>query len=69
MARSISPLTRRRLAAFRRNRRGHVSLWLLLGLFVTSLCAELLASSRPLLLGYRGELYFPVFAAYPETAR
>ena len=44
-----------------------MSLWLLLGLFVTSLCAEGLANSRPLLLRYRGQLYLPVLFSYPET--
>jgi microcin C transport system permease protein len=63
----VSPLSRRRIDAFRRNRRGYFSLWILLALFATSLCAEWIANDRPLLLGYRGELYFPVLFSYPET--
>ncbi|HEY3068461.1 MAG TPA: ABC transporter permease [Methylomirabilota bacterium] len=63
----MTPLTRRRIASFRRNRRGFWSLWIFLALFVSSLGAELIANDRPLLVRYRGHLYAPVFRAYPET--
>ncbi|NFV78652.1 ABC transporter permease [Magnetospirillum aberrantis] len=63
----LSPLTRRRLDAFRRNRRGFWALWLFLGLFVLTLGAELVANDRPLMVGYQGSLYFPVFKDYPEV--
>jgi ABC-type microcin C transport system duplicated ATPase subunit YejF/ABC-type microcin C transport system permease subunit YejE len=63
----LSPLTRRRLANFRRNRRGFWSLWIFLALLVTSLGAELIANDRPLVVRYDGRFYFPVFVAYPET--
>ncbi len=64
---SFSPLTRRRLAAFRANRRGFWSLWLFLLLFLLSLFAEFWANDRPLLVDYDGHLFFPVFKDYPET--
>ncbi len=63
----ITPLTRRRLAGFRRNRRGFWSLWLFLFLFVASLFAEFIANERPIIISYRDELYFPVLVDYPET--
>ena len=63
----LSPLARRRLANFRANRRGYLSFWLFLVLFVLSLGAELIANDRPLLVRYGGRFYFPVFATYPET--
>jgi microcin C transport system permease protein len=63
----LSPLTRRRLANFRANRRGFWSLWIFLLLFVTSLCAEVIANDRPLLISYDGRFYVPVFREYPET--
>ncbi len=63
----MSPLNRRRLDAFRRNRRGLISLWLFLLMFVTSLVSEFIANDRPLLVSYDRTLYFPVFADYPET--
>jgi len=63
----LSPLTRRRLAAFRANQRGLWSLWIFLVLFIGSLGAELVANDRPLLVRYAGRWYMPVFVAYPET--
>ncbi|MBF0560479.1 MAG: ABC transporter permease [Alphaproteobacteria bacterium] len=63
----ITPLTARRLASFRRNRRGFWSLWLFLLLFGVSLFAEFIANDRPLVVSYAGHLYFPVLADYPET--
>jgi microcin C transport system permease protein len=64
---TLSPLTRRRLAAFRANRRGHWSLWIFVVLFGLSLGADLLANDRPLLVRYDGRFYAPVLRAYPET--
>ncbi|KJK05399.1 MULTISPECIES: ABC transporter permease [Pseudomonas] len=63
---SLSPLSRRRLQHFRRNRRGWISLWLFGVLLVLSLCAELVANDKPLLMGYQGQLYFPAFKRYTE---
>ncbi|HKK28941.1 MAG TPA: ABC transporter permease, partial [Alphaproteobacteria bacterium] len=40
----LSPLTQRRLANFRANRRGYWSLWIFLVLFVLTLFAEFLAN-------------------------
>ncbi|HEX5816983.1 MAG TPA: ABC transporter permease, partial [Methylomirabilota bacterium] len=65
---TLSPLARRRVAAFRANRRGHWSLWIFLALFGLSLGAELLANDRPLLVRYGGRVHVPVLRAYPETA-
>ncbi|AGW14616.1 ABC transporter permease [Megalodesulfovibrio gigas] len=67
MAFRISPLARRRWAAFRANRRGWVSLWLFVVLFVLSLGAEFLANDRPVFVWYEGRAYWPVFTDYPET--
>ena len=64
--RRLSPLSRRRLANFRRNRRGWFSLWAFGLLLLLSLGAELVANDKPLLLGYQGSLYFPAFKRYTE---
>ena len=64
---TVSPLTRRRWRNFRANRRGYVSLWIFLTLFALSLCAELLANEKPLLISYDGGTYVPVLVSYPET--
>ncbi|MCW5771767.1 MAG: ABC transporter permease [Rhodospirillaceae bacterium] len=63
----IRPLTARRLAVFRANRRGYWSMWVFLVLFFVSLFAELIANDRPLLVYYKGSYYTPVFKDYPET--
>jgi microcin C transport system permease protein len=63
----ITPLTRRRLEAFRRNRRGFWSLWIFLALFLVTLFAEFIANDRPIVVRYEGAWYFPVFVDYPET--
>jgi microcin C transport system permease protein len=63
---TLSPLTRRRLANFRANKRGFWSLWIFLVLFVATLFAEFIANDRPLLVVYDGHLRFPVFTDYVE---
>jgi microcin C transport system permease protein len=63
----VTPLTCRRLANFRANRRGFWSLWIFLALFVLSLFAEFIANDRPLVVAYAGRLYFPVLTDYAET--
>ncbi len=68
LGRPISPLVRRRLDSFCRNRRGLWSLWIFLALFTVTLFAEFIANDRPLLVRFDGGWYFPVFADYPETA-
>ena len=63
----LSPLTRRRLAGFRANRRGYWSLWIFVALFGITLAAELVANDRPLLVRFDGRFYAPALVAYPET--
>ena len=63
----ITPLARRRLDSFRRNRRGFWSLWIFLAVFLVTLFAEFIANDRPILVRFDGAWYFPVFADYPET--
>src|SRR6202047_2709508 len=63
----ITPLTRRRLDAFGRNRRGFWSLWIFLSLFFITLFAEFIANDRPIVVRYEGAWYFPVFNDYAET--
>ena len=63
----MSPLSRRRLAAFRASRRGMVSLVVFGLLFFVSLFAELLANNKPILIRYDGAFYLPMLRDYPET--
>jgi microcin C transport system permease protein len=62
----LSPITRRRLALFRANRRGYYSLWIFLALFVFCLFAEFVANDQPLLVRFKGEWYVPVLNSYSE---
>jgi microcin C transport system permease protein len=63
----VTPLTRRRLDAFRANRRGFWSLWIFLALFGVSLSADVIANDRPLVVRYDGAWYLPIAYEYPET--
>src|SRR5262249_22702401 len=65
---ALSPLNRRRWQNFKANRRGYWSFSIFLVLVLTSLFAELIASSRPIYVHYDARSYFPVFVTYPETA-
>ena len=65
---NLSPLTQRRIANFKANRRGWWSLWIFAALFFLTLGAELIANERPLLVSYQGDFYFPAFQTYSETS-
>ena len=63
----MKPITQRKIAAFRANRRGRISLWLVAALLGMSLFAEVIANDRPLLISYEGNVYTPLVQTYPET--
>jgi len=63
----LNAINQRRLANFRANRRGYVSLYVFIVLFVASLFAEVIANDRPLFIHYDGRYYYPLFEIYPET--
>lgn len=62
----LSSVNQARWARFRHNRRGFWSLVLFLIILVCSLCAELIANDRPLIVEYHGEVYFPALKTYSE---
>jgi microcin C transport system permease protein len=64
----LSPITRRRVAIFRQNRRGFVSFWIFLALFAFTLPAELVANDRPMVIRFDNQWYFPVLVDYSEDA-
>jgi microcin C transport system permease protein len=64
---NASPVTQRRLASFRANKRGYWSLVIFLVLFTVAIFAELVANDKPLLVKYDGALYFPIVKTYAET--
>ncbi len=63
----MSPLSQRRLAKFRANRRAVWSLYVFTALFVLSLFADFIANDRPLFVWYDGAPYAPVLRSYAET--
>lgn len=63
----LSPVTKRRIAQFKSNKRGYWSLWIFIGLFVVTLLAELIANEKPIMVRFKGETYLPIFHSYSET--
>ena len=63
----VAPVTQRRFAAFRRNRRGWWSFWIFMLLFILSLFAEFIANDKPVLVYFDGRIFVPVVEAVPET--
>lgn len=61
-----SPITRRRWQLFKANTRAWRSLWIFLFFFVASLCVEVIANDKPIILKYQGHYYFPVLRYYSE---
>ncbi len=62
-----SPISKRRWANFKTNRRAYWSLMIFTTLFTICLFAELVANDKPLLVQYKGEFYTPAFSFYTET--
>ncbi len=63
----MTPINARRLANFRANRRGTISLWIFGVLFLLTLFAEVIANDRPLVARVDGQFYFPVLMDYAES--
>lgn len=64
---AVSPITKRRIALFKDNKRGYRSLWVFLLLFVVSLFAELIANDKPILVYYKGGFLTPIITSYSEN--
>ncbi|MBB4206684.1 microcin C transport system permease protein [Roseinatronobacter bogoriensis subsp. barguzinensis] len=64
---TVSALNRRRWRNFKANRRAFWSLIILGVLYGLSLFAEYIANDRPIVVNFRGELYFPIHNFYAET--
>ncbi len=63
----LNPIARKRLRRFREIRRAHWSFWLLVLLYVISLCSELICNSVPLVVRFEGRSFFPVLKFYPDN--
>ena len=62
----LSPINRRRLDNFKRNRRGYWSFVVFTILFLVSLGSEFVANDKPIIASYKGEILFPFLHDYPE---
>ncbi len=66
-AKPLSP-NQRAWARFRRNRIGHVSLWIFLAMLVTATFAEIVSNDRPFVARIDGQWHAPMFANPSERA-
>ncbi len=64
---NLTPLTQRRIAQFKKNRRGYYSLIVFMIIFLMTSCAEFIANDKPLVVYFNGHLYCPILTSYPET--
>ena len=64
---SLSPLNKRRLSNFVKNKRGLYSFWIFFVLFIVSLFADFIANEKPLLIKFENEFYYPILQSYSET--
>jgi microcin C transport system permease protein len=62
----LTPINQRRLAAFKRHKRGYWSFLVFTIVFVASLFAEVIANDHPILVVYKGEILLPIVHDYPE---
>ncbi len=67
LLKKLSPLNKRRIDNFKKNKRGYYSFWILFFLFGISLLGEFWLNDKPLVVYYKNSFYFPVLKDYPET--
>lgn len=63
----FSPMTQKRLAHFKANRRGYWSFWIFIVLFIVTVGAEFISNDKPIFVSYDNAWYFPIFKSYSET--
>lgn len=63
----LSQINQRRLASFKRNRRGFWAFWIFSIIFTLSLFSEFIANDSPLAIKYDNAWYFPVVSSYSES--
>ncbi|MBN2068263.1 MAG: ABC transporter permease subunit [Opitutales bacterium] len=57
----LNPLTAKKLKRFREIKRGYISFWILLGITIITLFAELYVNDRALIVHYQGKTSFPTY--------
>lgn len=51
---------------FKQQKRGVLSFFLLIVIFVITSCAEIIANDKPIIVYYQGDLFFPIIKNYSE---
>ena len=62
----MSPLNKRRLKNFIKNKRAKYSLFIFFTIFFISIFSEFIANDKPLIIYFNDKLYFPIFKNYSE---
>lgn len=62
----FSPDTQKRLKKFKENKRAYYSFLIIFSTYILSLFAPILVNNKPLLVFYKGSLYFPQLKFYSE---
>lgn len=57
----------RAIHSFAANKRALIASYCFCFVLVCCVCAPIIANDKPLVLSYKGELYFPIFKFYPES--
>lgn len=52
---------------FKNNKRAYYSLIIFIIIFIITLCANLIANDKPLMVKFNNKFYFPIFKNIPET--
>ena len=62
----MNVLLQKHWTIFRKNKRAFYSAVLFLGLFLLSLLSPIIANDKPLIVSYKGGIYFPLFTDYTD---
>lgn len=63
----LSPLTQRRLSAFKSNKRAYISFIVFLIVMIISCFSELIANDKPLIVKYKDKILFPQLVSYTDS--
>ncbi len=61
-----NPIAKKRYLYFKEMKRAYISLWLLVILYLVSLCSEVICNNTPLYISFNNKSYFPIFKFYPD---
>lgn len=62
----MNSVVKNKINVFKSNKRAFTAFILFVFIFIISLFSEIIANDKPLLVRYKGEFYFPIFAEYTD---